>query len=199
LGNLHVANPFISPISSLLPRKIKGAAAASLCLGISGRPPLPATHSPPLLRPKKGRICPFPHLLGRGCDDGGEGGSAGAVNRKPGSSARGDQPAFQGSPASPNRVLFFFPAGFHPTVPFEGGFAFTPLRRRGAKLCDTNGSTLGCGRGPGGVQPPWYFWQGFCMGRAAVSFRPPSTRQGLADDFPGAFSSAFRGHPRARC
>lgn len=101
LGNLHVASLFVLVISSCLLKlwqKIR-VGGAGLRLGISGRPPLPSTHSLALSRSKKGRVCPFSRMLKRGCDDGGEGSSAGAVNRKPGSSVQGDEPAFQGSPS----------------------------------------------------------------------------------------------------
>lgn len=120
LGNLHVSSPWVWVISSLLPKpwlKIRGVMAAGVCLGISRRLPLPPTHSPALSKPKKGRICPFLRLLGRGCDDGGEGGSAGAVNRKPCSSARGMNLHFR-APRHPKMSCFL--AEIHPDVLFKG-------------------------------------------------------------------------------
>lgn len=120
LSDLHASSPWLWVISGLLPKprqKMKGVMAAGVCLGISGRLPLPPTHSPALSKPKKGRICPFLCLLGRGCDDGGEGGSAGAVNRKPGSSARGMNLHFR-APRHPK--MSFLLAGVHPDVPLEG-------------------------------------------------------------------------------
>lgn len=91
--------------------------AAGVCLGISRRLPLPPTHSPALSKPKKGRICPFLCLLGRGCDDGGEGGSAGMVNRKRCSSARGMNLHFR-APRHPKMSCFL--AEIHSDIPFKG-------------------------------------------------------------------------------
>ena len=105
---------------------------------------------PGALETQKRKNLPLSLLLGRGCDDGGEGGRARAVNRKPGSSAQGDEPALQGSPSIPKSV--FFLAGVHPDVPFEGtGASASPLRiaamPQSETPCDTKGSPRGCNAG----------------------------------------------------
>lgn len=155
LGNLHVASPFILAISSLSPKpwqKIGGVAVARLHLRISGRPPLPSTRSSAPSRPKKGRICPFPHLLGRGCDDGGEGGSAGPVNRKPGSSGRGVNLHFRAPLPSQNKV--FLQLEFTPTAPQGNrGVGFPPSCHRDA----TEPNSLRYQR----LRPGLRCWRGF--------------------------------------